>query len=168
MNLGAAVEATILYRAPDGRTVFRPWGARGPCYLVEGSAGARLALFIRVYYAVLFVATIVLPFVAGVRGIYIACAVWGAGFYFAFWLFSRGLATTEPPPLPTQAERAEAIRRISGSVGKPLLWALTILSSLMAVSGVLVILVVPGWSAWMPSLFFAACILVFAYYLRRA
>ena len=168
MNLGAAAEATILYRTSDGRTVFRPWGARGPCYLVEGPARARLARFIRVYYAAFFVAIIVLPFVAGVRGIYVAGALWAAGFYVAFWLFSRGLPTTEPPPPPTRVEREEAIRRISGSVGKPALWALTILSSLMALSGVLVILSAPGWTAWMPSLFFAACALVFAYYLRRA
>ena len=168
MNLGAAAEATILYRAPDGRTVFRPWGTRGPCYLVEGAAGARLARFIRVYYAAFFLAILVLPFVAGIRGIYIAGAVWAAGFYLAFWVFSRGLPTTDPPPLPTPAERAAAIRRISASFGKPLLWALTILSALMALSGALVILTVPGWTAWMPSLFFAACTLVFAYYLRRA
>jgi hypothetical protein len=168
MNLGAAAEATILYRTPDGRTVFRPWGARGPCYLVEGAAGARLTRFIRVYYAAFFIAIIVLPFVVGVRGIYVAGAVWAAGFYLAFWVFSRGLPTTDPPPLPTRAEREEAIRRISGSVGKPVLWALTILSAFLSLSGVLVILATPGWTAWLPSLFFAACTAVFVYYLRRA
>jgi hypothetical protein len=34
MDLGSAFEATLLYTAPDGRTIFRPWGKLGSCYLI--------------------------------------------------------------------------------------------------------------------------------------
>ena len=53
MNLTEIASNTLFYRAPDGRIVFRPWGARGPCYLLTETQRITRARIQLAYYALI-------------------------------------------------------------------------------------------------------------------
>ena len=53
MGLLSMVEHTALYHAPDGRIVFRPWGTRGKCYLVDPDTRRRFVRALKIHYAIL-------------------------------------------------------------------------------------------------------------------
>jgi hypothetical protein len=168
MQLGAVLEATILYTAPDGRTVFRPWGAKGPCYLVNSKHRRRFALFVRIYYSLMLLLCLGVPFLFGPRAIYLAAALWTAGFYLAFWVLSRGLPKTEPPPRPTPAQRDASLKRLAGQLGTPALWLLLVMALVMVAAGIFVLVhgyILVGTVA---LVFFGGAAGVFAWWLRRA
>ncbi|WPD23757.1 MAG: hypothetical protein SD837_04175 [Candidatus Electrothrix scaldis] len=131
MKIGKFLEATILYTAPDGRVYFRPWGRKGSCYLVGTVDRKKFTWFVRVYYTLFFIITL-LPLVGGLQALYIGLGVWTLIFYVAFWFLSRGLPIVDPPATPTPEQREAALSNLSSSLGKPFLWILLSLSVLMA------------------------------------
>jgi hypothetical protein len=130
MQVGRFLEATMLYTGLDGRTVFRPWGAKGPCYLVGPADRRRFTRFISIYYGLLFLLILCVPFVFGPKAIFIGLGCWMVGFYMAFWFLARGLPTTTPP-LATPAERHAAIQTLTKQIGRPAVWIILGLSLLM-------------------------------------
>lgn len=163
------VARTMFYHAPDGRVVFRPWGARGPCYLVtEEQRGARARVQLA-YYGVMLIAIYygtqrlgpgvtfgaILPLTLG-------------GNYILFWLFSRGLPTTDPPPRPSREYVREQLRQGNRAFGKPILWIMLVLSLLMAGVGLWAGARVNAWSTALPAAaFFGFCAAVCGWQLRN-
>jgi hypothetical protein len=138
MSIGKALEATVLYDAPDGRTVYRPWGARGPCYLVAPQARRRFVIYLRAWYGLLLVAIVVMPFAFGSNSIYIAITAWLFGSYGLMALLARGLPRTEPPPKPTPQQVQQALARI-GFGRRTLLVLLALCLFMFIMSGVVLV-----------------------------
>lgn len=163
------VARTLFYRAPDGRIVFRSWGARGPCYLVtetQRRARARLQL---AYYGLMLAAIYygTLRLGSGVTfGVILPVTL--VGNYALFWLFSRGLPTTDPPARPSKDDVREQLRQGNRAFGKPVLWIMLVLSLLMAVAGLWAGARVNAWSTAVPAAaFFGLCAAVFGWQLRN-
>jgi hypothetical protein len=160
---------TLFYRAPDGRIVFRPWGPRGPCYLLTEAQRRFRSRVQLVYYGVMLVAIYLgITRLGTLKTFAMVLPVVLVGNYLLFWLFSRGLPTTEPPPLPSPEHRRELIRRGNRAFGRPLLWTMLVLSLGMASAGV--------WAGWKTGqwttagtagAFFGLCAAVFAWQLRN-
>ena len=168
MQLGRLLEATILYDAPDGRTTFRPWGPRGPCYLVDTAARVRFRRFVRFYYGLLFAAILVVPFTLPIYAFYIVIAAWTIGYYVAFWFLSHGLPTIPPPPFPSAVERDQALRNLSKVMGKPVQWTVFALSVLMCGAAVFLLLKGFLWQGVLGLVVFGACTLVLGWWLRKS
>jgi hypothetical protein len=160
---------TLFYRAPDGRIVFRPWGARGPCYLVTESQRTVRARVQLVYYGLMLAAVYYGTLRLGTGLTFGAVLpVTLAGNYLLFWFYSRGLPTT-PPPLPASKEYTrEQARQGNRAFGKPLIWIMLILSVLMAVVGLWAGSRAHAWGTAVPAvLFFGLCAAVFGWQLRN-
>jgi O-antigen/teichoic acid export membrane protein len=128
--------STIFYRAPDGRIVFRPWGARGACYLVTEAQRARFGKIQLAYYALMMLCIYFGVLRAGsLLTFAVILPAVTLGNYALFWLFSRNLPTTEPPPRPSPEYRRELLRQHRRAFGKPILWTMLILAFGMAGAG---------------------------------
>jgi hypothetical protein len=91
-----------------------------------------------------------------------------AGNYLLFWLFSLGLPTTEPPPRPSKEYRRELLQRHNRAFGRPLLWAMLILSVFMAAAGLLAGIATGQWGvAALAGGFFGLCAGIFGRQLRN-
>ena len=168
MNLTEAFATVLFYRAPDGRTVFRPWGKLGKCYLVNEVARRRLARFFLAFSALMGITMIVVENLTGLGVVFaVIPAIWLGGTYVTFWVFARSLPETEPPPPPPAAYRDEVVRGYSRSLGKPLLWTLEVASLLFVAVGIYIILVDGNWkTGLLPVAFFGWCAFTFARQLR--
>lgn len=142
MGLGRTLEATVIYDAPDGRAVYRPWGGRGPCFLVSPDNRWRFALYARVWYPLLLVLIWVLPFTFGPTGLFVGILGWMICSYVLMALLTIGLPTTHPPPTPTVEETNQALERVGISsrvIGLLMFGSLvmTVLSLLLFLTGFL-------------------------------
>jgi hypothetical protein len=135
---------------------------------VDEQARRRFGWFVRVYYGLFFVVIVLMPFLGGgVRGVWIAGAIWALGFYAAFWVLSRGLPTTDPPAKATPEQRDAALRQLNRGFGKPLLWTLELVSLLLVLVGTIGLLY-GDLRGIGPVLFFGACAALFGWQLRRS
>ena len=163
------VARTLFYRPPDGRIVFRPWGTRGPCYLLSEAQRTSRARVQLAYYGLTLVAIYfgTLRLGTGLTfGVVLPLGL--VGNYVLFWLFCRGLPRTEPPARPTPEYVREQLRQGNRAFGKPLLWVLLILSLLMVATGIWAGAVLGAWSTAVPAAaFFGACAAVFGWQLRN-
>jgi hypothetical protein len=168
MNLTEAFATILFYRAPDGRTVFRPWGKFGKCYLVDEAGRRRLARFFLGFSALMMMAMIVVENLNGFRLVFVVIVpVWLGGIYAAFWAFARGLPETDPPLPPPPEYRAQVMRGYSRSLGKPLLWTLEVASLSFVGVGLYFILVDGNWKGGLlPVAFFGWCAITFGRQLR--
>ncbi len=167
MNIVDFVARGLFYRTEDERIIFRPWGSFGPCFLVteqQRTARARIQLG---FYCLMLGGIAIVPSVGIFHVIaYIFVAI--IFNYLMFWLFARGLPKTDLPLPPSPEHRKAQLRELSQSLGKPLLWALTISSALFTLVGVLAALFIGNWTvAIVGGLFFGACTLVFINRLRH-
>ena len=162
MSVGKTLEATILYDVPDGRTVYRPWGRRGPCYLVTSRHRRRFAVYVRVWYGALFIVILVLPFMGGSRAVYVGLAGWLVGSYLFMALLCRGLPRADPPPLPTAEQLNASMARIG--LGPRAIRGLFVLSVSMALMGVIVLILGFLWQGLLGALCFG--LLAGVYYRR--
>jgi hypothetical protein len=90
------------------------------------------------------------------------------GSYLIFWLFSRGLPTTEPPPRPSPEYRLKLMRQGNRAFGRPLLWGMLVLSIAMAATGVWAGSITGQWgTASAAAAFFGLCAAIFAWQLRN-
>ena len=87
---------TFSPQLPDGRFVFRPWGPRGPCYLLSAQQRTARAWIQLAYYGLALAGLWCVPAVTATTRNLGACAVTFALInYLLFWLFSIGLPTTD-------------------------------------------------------------------------
>ena len=112
MSIGKFLEATVIYDSPDGRTVYRPWGARGPCYLVPAHKRRRFRIYSWVSFIVMFAMIVILPFTFGPSSLYIGIGAWLVGSYSAMAFLTLGLETTSPPPKPTPEQVNASLRNV--------------------------------------------------------
>jgi hypothetical protein len=90
------------------------------------------------------------------------------GNYVLFWLFSRGLPTTDPPPRPSTEYVREQIRQGNRAFGRPVLWIMLVLSLFMAGVGLWAGARVNAWTTAVPAAaFFGLCAAVFGWQLRN-
>ena len=165
MGLLAMVEHTALYHAPDGRIVFRPWGKRGKCYLVDPGTRRRFVRALKIHYSLLFLALLILwkTWVAYL----IVLAVWLVGCYALYWWFSRGLPETDPPPPPSRDQVRAALRAQSRAVGPLVFWLGTVVGGgLTLIAGFLLVLT-GELSMVLPTLFFGFCTGIFVWRLTH-
>ena len=160
---------TIFFRAPDGQIVFRPWGARGPCYVVTDQQRIIRARIQLAYYCVVFLVIVISMGRISNTALFVGILpVAVAGNYVLFWLFSRGLGTTEPPPKASPEYVQEQRRRNALAFGKPLLWLLLVGSVAFSAIGALAALLGgPLLEFGGVAVFFGACAAVFAWQLRK-
>jgi hypothetical protein len=168
MNLTEAFATILFYRAPDGRTVFRPWGRLGKCYLVDEAGRRRLTRFFLGFSALMIIAMVVVENLNGLGLVFaLILPVWLGGIYAAFWVFARDLPETDPPLPPPPEYRDQVMRGYSRSLGKPLLWTLEVASLLFVAVGLYLTLVDGNWkSGLLPVAFFGWCAITFARQLR--
>lgn len=169
MNLTQVASGGIFYEAADGRIVFRPWGKRGPCYLLTPAQRlVRARIQLGYYGFMLVVITLSTLRLGSVRTFAIALPAILAGNYLLFGLFARGLPTTDPPGPPPPGYTNELIRRHNRAFGKPLLWVMFTLSLLMAAAGVWAGLRTGAWRiSVLSGGFFGLCAAAFAWQLKN-
>jgi hypothetical protein len=168
MSPTEVISNTIFFRAPDGRIVFRPWGPRGPCYVVTDQQRITRARIQLAYYCVVFLVIVIS--LGGISGTALFVGILPAavaGNYVLFWLFSRGLGTTEPPK--ASPEYVQQLRRRNAlAFGRPLLWLLLVGSvAFSAIGAVAALIGGPPFESVGAAVFFGACAAVFAWQLRK-
>ena len=104
---------TLFARLPDRRIIFRPWGRRGACYLLDERQRLVRARDQRVFWALGLVAIVVsneLLSVGMTIGLLLPLGL--ALQYLLFWGFTRGLPRTAPSPAfeGSKAERRALAR----------------------------------------------------------
>jgi hypothetical protein len=161
------VARTFSIQLPDGRYVFRPWGARGPCYLLSARQRAARAWCQLALYGLALGALWFLPVVTAATS---NLVIFGVAFtllnYVLYWLFSIGLPETEKPPRPTPEQRRTAMAAHSRSVGRPVLWVFLIISCLFVFTGGAMALFLDEWATGLLCVFFfGACAATFTWQL---
>ncbi|MRW85807.1 hypothetical protein GJ698_17160 [Pseudoduganella sp. FT26W] len=167
MKILEFVALTFSPQLPDGRYVFRPWGARGPCYLLSAQQRAARAWIQLALYGAALGGLWFLPLIADtMQDLVIFCVTFMLLNYVLFWLFSLGLPTTEKPPRPTPEQRRTAMAAISRSVGRPVLRVLLVISCLFVCAGGAMAFFLDEWiTGLLCLLFFGACAATFRWQL---
>jgi hypothetical protein len=146
MTILEFVAGTFSVQLQDGRIIFRPWGALGPCYLLSPPQRKRRAWVQLVFYVLAFSTFWVFPEMAAhprsLLTFVVAFTLFG---YLLFWLFSIGLPKTDKPPPMTREQRVAAIALHSRALGRPLLWVFAIISWLFAVAGAVIAVLLGEW-----------------------
>jgi hypothetical protein len=152
---------------PDGRLIFRPWGASGPCYLLSAQQRAARAWIQLAFYGLALAALWFVPVITVTTANLVAFAVAFALLnYVLFWLFSIGLPKTEKPLRPTLEQRRIAMAAHSRSVGRPVLWVFLIVSCLFVFAGGAIALFLDEWLVGLLCLvFFGICAATFTWQL---
>lgn len=155
---------------PDGRYLFRPWGACGPCYLLSPAQRTARAKFQLGFYCAL----IALPnFVSSLMHPWQRLAAFGAVMLLInavmLWCYTFNLPKVTPPPRPDRAQRQTARIAYAHALGRPLLWTFLIMSSVLVILGTIMAIV---FHAWLVGLLcvavFLPAIVTFAWQLRIA
>jgi hypothetical protein len=167
MTVLELVARTFSIQLQDGRLIFRPWGARGPCYLLSKRQRAIRAWLQLAFYALALAALLFLPSVTATTAGLVSFAVTFALLnYVLFWLFSIGLPKTDKPPPQTPEQRRTAMAAHSRALGRPLLWVLAGVSWLFAIVGVAMVMLLEKWATGLLVLvFFGACASLFTWQL---
>ena len=167
MNILEFAAATFSPQLPDGRFVFRPWGARGPCYLLSARqrtvrGGMQLA-----FYALAAAALFFVPIVtAAMNNLIVFAVVFMLSNYVLYWLFSIGLPKIENPPPMTAEQRRTVMTAYSKSLGRPVLWVLLTISCLFVLAGGAIAVLTDEWWVGLLSMgFFGTCAAMFAWQL---
>jgi hypothetical protein len=157
------VARTFSPQLPDGRYIFRPWGARGPCYLLSAQQRAARAWIQLAFYGLALGALWFFPLITVTTPNLVTFAVAFALFnYGLFRVFSIGLPKTEKPLRPTPEQRRTATAAHSRSVGRPVLWVFLIISYLFVFAGGAMALLLDEWITGLLCLFFfGACAATF-------
>lgn len=166
---------TLFARLPDGRIIFRPWGKRGACYLLDEGQRLARARAQRVFWGLGLIAVAVSNqfLTLGMSlGVLLPAAL--ALQYLLFWSFTLGLPRTEPPPVfeGSKAQQRESarqrMRERARLMGRGRLWAM-LLGSLLFVAGSILIGVSGGSiaAALGGFVFFGACATLFAWQLLQ-
>lgn len=161
------VARTFSPQLQDGRFVFRPWGASGPCYLFSPQQRAVRAWIQLAFYGSALAAIWFLPGItATIPGLVTFAVAFVLLNYVLFWLFSIGLPKTDRPPRPTIEQRRTAMAAHSRALGRPLLWVFVFISWLFALAGGAMALFVQEWLTGLLCLvFFGACAATFTWQL---
>jgi hypothetical protein len=170
MRLTDAFATVLFYRAADGRRVFRPWGRLGKCYLVTDAQSQFFTKLYLSYSAIMAVSMIPVENLIGMRYVFLlVLPVWLAGTYLGFWVISRRLPETTPPPSPPPEYRRELLRGYNRALGRPFLWALEIGSLGFVGIGFYILLIDPTsrWTGVLCVAFFGLCAMTFARQLRN-
>jgi hypothetical protein len=167
MTILEFVARTFSPQLPDGRYIFRPWGASGPCYLLSAQQRASRAWIQLAFYGLALSALWFIPLITVTMPNLVTFAVAFASFnYVLFWLFSIGLPKTEKPLRPTPMQRRIAMAVHSQSIGRPVLWIFLIISCLFVFAGGAMALVFDEWiTGLLCVFFFGACAATFTWQL---
>lgn len=167
MTILEFVARTFSIQLPDGRYIFRPWGARGPCYLLSARQRAARAWCQLAFYGVAFGALWFAPeSTAATSNLVIFIVAFALLNYVLYWLFSIGLPKTEKPPRPTPEQRRAAMAAHSRSVGRPVLWVFLIISCLFVLAGGVMAVFLDEWATGLLSVFFfGTCAAIFMWQL---
>lgn len=167
MNILEFAAATFSPQLPDGRFVFRPWGARGPCYLLSARqrtvrGGMQLA-----FYALAAAALFFVPIVtAAMNNLIVFAVVFMLSNYVLYWLFSIGLPKIENPSPMTAEQRRTVMTAYSRSLGRPVLWVFLTISCLFVLAGgAIAVLTDEWWVGLLAMGFFGTCAAMFAWQL---
>lgn len=153
------VARTFSSQLSDGRFIFRPWGASGPCFLLSAQQRAVRAWIQLAFYGLALASLWLPPLVTVTTANLVAFAVAFVLFnYVLFWLFCIGLPETEKPLPPTLAQRRTAMAAHSRSVGRPVLWIFLIICCLFVFAGGVCALFLDEWLIGLLCVvFFGAC-----------
>jgi hypothetical protein len=166
MSILEFVARTFSPQLPDGRFVFRPWGARGPCYLLTARQRTNRA-WVQLAYQILAL-TVLWPLLgaAGAGQDLVLFAVAYAGLnYVLFGLFSIGLPRTEKPAPASAQQRRAALASHSRALGRPVLWIFVIVAWIFVLGSVLVIAGGDWLTGLLCMLVFGACAATFTWQL---
>lgn len=167
MTILEFVARSLSPQLPDGRFIFRPWGGRGPCYLLTARQRAGRAWLQLAYYGLALAALWFVPGATDTTPHVVAFAVSFALFnYLLFWVFSIGLPKTEKPLPFTREQRRAAMAAHSRSLGRPVLWIFLIISCVFVFTGGAMALFLDEWTTGLLCMvFFGACAALFAWQL---
>lgn len=147
MKLLEIVARTFSPQLQDGRFIFRPWGARGPCYLLSQRQRSVRAWFQLSFYVLALATFWFLPgIVASASGLITFAVAFVLLNYVLFLLLSIGLPKTDKPPTPTPLHQRTAMAAHSRELGRPLLCVLAVVSCLFALVGGAAALLLHKWA----------------------
>lgn len=169
MTVLELVARTFSFQLPDGRFIFRPWGARGPCYLLSPRQRAVRAWVQLAFYVLAIAALWFIPGITArtrTSSLFVFAVAFLSLNYVLLWLFSIGLPKTDKPPTPKPEQRRTALAAYARAVGRPLLWLLAAVSWLFALAGGAMALLLQQWATGLLALvFFGACAASFTWQL---
>jgi len=157
MGLLDAPSASLFRHAPDGRTLFQPFGRRGGTFVVSPERAAHLVAWQRRYLLATFVAVIVAVQLWQLR------ALWGvpvllAPLYAKYWHFTRTLPRTDDEPVPVS--RREVFAAHASAAGTRVLIPVVIGSAALFAVGIWMCVTQPGRDAYLVAGFFGLCTIV--------
>ncbi|MEP6504610.1 MAG: hypothetical protein ABJD97_14825 [Betaproteobacteria bacterium] len=155
------VSNSLFYRTEDGRIVFRPWGPRGPVYLLTEGQRRTRARIQTAFYAALVAGVWTFPDWTSPKAFGIRIGAFLGASYLLYWLYSLGLPRTTAPPRPTREHTRRLMRgalprwligtflALFGAALVTLVAALVLVGptrpTLMGLVGVIALLAVFGW-----------------------
>jgi hypothetical protein len=146
MTVIEIVARTFSIQLPDGRLIFRPWGGRGPCYLLSQQQRTVRAWVQLIFYASAVSSIWLFPDIIGsTSGLITFFVTFTLGNFVLFWLFSIGLPETDKPPPLTPEQRQAALSEHSRALGRPLLWLAAGVSWSFALAGGAMALLLQQW-----------------------
>lgn len=167
MNILEFAASTFSPQLPDGRFVFRPWGPRGPCYLLSARQRTVRGAMQLALYALATAALFFVPIVtAAMNNLIVFAVVFMLSNYALYWLFSIGLQKIDNPPPMTAEQRRTVMTAYSKSLGRPVLWVFLTISCLFVLAGGAIAVLTDEW--WVGLLvmgFFGTCGAMFAWQL---
>jgi len=167
MKLLELAAATFSARLPDGRFIFRPWGALGPCYLLTPRQRSNRAWIQMLYYGAALMTLWFHPLYPVTREVIAGGVVFLVTGHLLHWLYTFGLAKTKPPPRMSREQRRQAMVEHTRATGRPLAWIQLIICSLFVLAGLMVSLLLGEWLAGLASVvFFGAGAALAAWQLR--
>jgi hypothetical protein len=169
MNPVEFVSNTLFYRVEDGRVVFRPWGSRGPCYLVTARQRIVRARIQLMYYLAMIVGVAVgMDRVSTISFVTVCVPAALAGNYLLYWLFSQGLAKSAAPPKPSPEYSRARVKAMSRSLGKPFVWLMLLIAVLFGLVGIVMGVAGGDLGLLLSGAFFCVCAAVFIWMLKHS
>jgi len=151
MNLVEMAAASISVRLPDGRYVFRPWGAFGPCYLLTPRQRSIRAWIQLAFYGACFAAIWVHPPYPIDTAVLAGFAAFIVASHLLHWLYTFGLAKTDPPARLTPEQRRLALAGHTRAIGRPFVWIQLVCCTLFVIGGCWMALFLGEWLAGLAS-----------------
>ena len=146
MNILEFSAATFSSQLPDGRFVFRPWGARGPCYLLSARQRTVRGGIQFAFYALAAAGLFYEPAITfAMNNLIVVAVAFIVSNYALYWLFSIGLPKIENPPPMTPEQRRTVLTAYSRSLGRPVLWVFLTISCLFVLAGGAVAVLIDEW-----------------------
>ncbi len=154
----------LYFEDEQGRLMFRPFGAGGPCYLTTPGQRTSHIMLLLAYYAVMIAAVYAFMTDSGigiVSGTLILATL--MGHYVLSWLFTRSLTRATPEPVGAPGSFQDRRKARNRNFGKTFLMLMVVFSAVLTVVSILMLMRTDHTGVGLlAAAFFGICTIVFA------